>query len=140
MTEASFIKTVYLDAPPERVWEFLTDREKLGAWFFTATADLAEAADYTLMGKTEAGEPVRRCWGKVKRMDKPKEMVWDFTIDPLNGVMTTVSWTLEPIGAGTRLTLRHDGIPADGEAFKLVLGLDSGWDRHFGALREAIAQ
>ena len=70
-------------------------------------------------------------------MDKPGTLVYSFTIGPLNGAMTTVTWKLEEIQDGTRLTLQHEGISeAAGEAaIGLLMALDKGWDKHLGSLR-----
>ena len=70
-------------------------------------------------------------------------MVWSFTVGPLNGAMTTVTWTLEGFDngdqRGTRITLVHEGlVDAMGDsALGLILALDGGWDEHFGRLRKS---
>ena len=70
-------------------------------------------------------------------MEPPSVLVYTFTIKPLNGVMTTVTWTLEEIYGGTKLTLEHEGLDAAGSAaLGLLAALDAGWDRHLGGLRE----
>ena len=72
-------------------------------------------------------------------MTPPTNMVWTFTVGPLNGVMTTVTWTLEAYDNGTRLTLVHEGLAdAMGDnALGLIFALDPGWDEHLGKLRIA---
>ena len=72
-------------------------------------------------------------------MEPPSLLVYSFTIKPLGGAMTTVSWLLEEAHGGTRLTLKHEGIAeAAGEsALGLLMALDAGWDKHLGSLREA---
>jgi len=54
--------------------------------------------------------------------------------------MTTVSWTLEQVYGGTKLTLTHEGIgEAAGEsAMGLLMALDKGWDKHLESLRAAL--
>ena len=129
-------KTVYFRASRETVWAFLTEKDKLALWFHRATADLAEGEDYTLVG----GDGQKMCWGTVEAMDPPGRLVTTFTAGPLNGVTTTVTWTLEEVLGGTRLTLEHDGIAALGDgALGLATGLDAGWDEHFSQLRAAVS-
>lgn len=139
MTE--LYKTVFFAAPRETVWAFLTEADKLAMWFHPAEADLAEGEDYALIARNDDGSATPQCWGTVLEMQKPARMVWSFTIKPLAGAMTTVTWTLAEAHGGTRLTLQHDGIAAAaGEAALGLLGaLDKGWDVHFGKLREAVA-
>ena len=140
MTDATIIKTVFFPAPRETVWAFLTEKDKLAQWFHPADADLAEGQDYALVSTPEDGEPVKQCWGTVQRLESPSVLVYTFTIKPLNGVMTTVTWTLEEIYGGTKLTLEHEGLDDAGSAaLGLLAALDAGWDRHLGGLRESVS-
>ncbi|MCY6381114.1 SRPBCC family protein [Hoeflea prorocentri] len=139
MSNAEIIKTIFLAASRETVWDFLTRSEKLAEWFHPAERDLAEGEDYALMGQTDDGAPARLCWGTVVEMDKPSKMVWTFTIRPLDGAMTTVTWLLDDVADGTRLTLHHTGFTDIAAPFELMRALDSGWDKHLSDLRAADA-
>ena len=138
MTNATISKTVFFKASRETVWEYLTDKDKMGEWFFFANADLAEGSNYEFFDKQEDGSHIKRCWGKVLEMQKPSRLVYSFTIDMLGGNMTTITWNLEEVAGGTKLSLSHQGIEkAAGEAALAILtALDAGWDRHFGKLRQ----
>lgn len=125
-------KTIYLKAPPEAVWAHLTEADKLAAWFHPAERNLQEGADYALLG--DEGSPV--CWGRVTKMERPRRLAYTFTIKPLDGRMTSVEWTLDPVEGGTRLTLLHSGLPEGETGFGLFTALDAGWDRHLLRLRE----
>lgn len=139
MTDATITKTIFLKADADTVWTFLTDKDKLAEWFYPAEADLAEGEDYALLGKADDGSPVKKCWGSVVVSKRPEKLISTFTIEPLGGVMTSVTWLLEEVHGGTRLTLSHQGIgAAAGEgALPLLIALDAGWDAHLGHLREA---
>lgn len=139
MTATSITKTVFFTARQETVWAFLTEKDKLAEWFHPAEADLKQGEDYTLLD--QHGDMTRICWGTVLEMDPPRRLVYSFTVKPLNGAMTTVTWTLEEAAGGTRLTLVHEGIElAAGEAaMGLLCALDKGWDEHFGRLRSQVA-
>ena len=93
-----------------------------------------------MIGKGEDGSTVRQCWGTVQQMDPPSRLVYSLTVKPLGGAMTTVSWTLEQVYGGTKLTLTHEGIgEAAGEsAMGLLMALDKGWDKHLESLRAAL--
>ena len=127
-------KSCFFAASRETVWSFLTEKDKLAQWFHPAKADLAEGEDYTLVHK-ETGEDV--LWGNVIKMDKPSTLIYTFTFGAFNGAITTVTWTLEEIQDGTRLTLKHEGISeAAGEAaMGLLMALDKGWDEHLDSMR-----
>ena len=138
MTDAEITKTVFLAASRETVWLFLTDRDKLAKWFHPADQDLRDGEDYALLGKTDDGADMKLCWGTVLQMDRPSKLVCSFTVQPLNGAMTTVTWTLDEVGDGTRLTLRHTGLADVDAPFGLMMALDAGWDEHFGSLRNSL--
>lgn len=140
MSNTTISKTYVFAASRETVWSFLTEKDKLAQWFHPATADLTEGEAYALVEKQKDGSEVKQCWGTVLEMDKPSTLVYSFTLGPLNGAMTTVTWTLEEIQNGTRLTLKHEGIEeAAGEAaIGLLLALDKGWDEHVDSLRSLL--
>jgi len=141
MTDAIITKSVFFAASRETVWAFLTEKDKLALWFHPAESDLAENQDYALIHKEDDGSTTKQCWGTVLEMDKPFRLVYTFTIKPLAGAMTTVTWTLEEAHGGTKLSLEHEGIgAAAGEAaMGLLMALDDGWDKHLASFRSAIA-
>ena len=128
-------RTVELAAPPDRVWAALTTAEGLGAWFgHEATIDL------------RPGGPVRMRWTdgtavdmRVQRVEEPT--VFGFTW-PIYGLpeddprRTYVEFTLEPSGAGTRLTVVESGfsqLPEDVYR-KAYDGNTDGWAKELGEL------
>lgn len=134
-------KTVFFAASRETVWDFLTRKDKLAKWFHPADQDLREGENYALLELKPDGSSEPLCWGNVLEMVKPERLVYTFTVRPLQGAMTTVTWTLEAVAGGTRLSLRHEGVGAvAGEAsLGLLMALDKGWDEHFKSMREGIA-
>lgn len=140
MDNTTLIKTFVFAASREIVWSYLTEKDKLALWFHPATANLVEGEDYALVRHTDDGAEVKQCWGKVLKMDKPNLLVYSFTVGPLNGAMTTVTWTLEEAKDATKLTLKHEGIgeAAGDAATGLLLALDKGWDDHVDCLRNNI--
>lgn len=138
MTEATItakplVKTIFLEAAPEMVWQYLTKQEHLGKWYQPAHGDLAEGQAYAL-GK----DGQRQVWGEVQHWDPPHKLVTTFEIGPFAGQVTTVTWALEALGDGTFLTVTHEGIPAGGPGAGALPHLDRGWDAHFAALRDAV--
>jgi len=140
MSATTISKTIFLAASPEAVWEYLTNKDKLGEWFHPAADNLVEGQPYALLGDANDSDS-KMCWGDVLSAKKPTTLVYTFTIKPLGGATTTVNWTLEEAAGGTRLTLVHEGIgEAAGEAaLGLLMALDDGWDKHFGKLRASLA-
>ena len=134
-------KTAYFPVPRDLVWKYLTDKDLLGKWYHPAREDLREGEDYELYATGEDGQTSRHVWGHVQRADAPRELVCTFMIPYFDGGETTLTWTLEELAGGTKLTLTHDGIgAASGEAAgQLFAALDKGWDVHLGTLRDTVA-
>jgi uncharacterized protein YndB with AHSA1/START domain len=84
--------------PPERVWAALTEPEHLREW---APYDSDRSLGTICTAKlTTVGAPGPHIVeSRVKRADKPKFLEFDWGGGD-------VRWELEPLGAGTRLTLR----------------------------------
>ena len=55
----------------------------------------------------------------------------------MEDTVSTVSWNLEDVAGGTRLSLSHEGLPQGEEAFGQTLALDKGWDEHLAPMRDA---
>jgi uncharacterized protein YndB with AHSA1/START domain len=88
-----------LKHPPVTVWAALTDPERLDRWApFAAARPLDTVGDTTLTmidGDTRMDTPAT-----VRRAEAPTLLEYTWGDDLLR-------WELEPLGAGTRLTLRH---------------------------------
>ncbi len=140
MTDATITKTSFFAASPDTVWAFLTQKDKLALWFHPAKENLESGKEYVLYHKEDEQNKKPVCWGDVLEMDAPNRLVYTFTVTPLGGAITTVSWTLEACAGGTKLSLKHEGVEAAaGEAaLGLLMALDAGWDQHIAAMREAI--
>ena len=82
---------------------------------------------------TESGDKLM--WGTVLVSEPHSRLEYTFTITPMGDATSTVKWQLDEIDGGTRLSLRHEGLPAGEAAFGLTLALDKGWDDHLGRMR-----
>lgn len=128
-------KSVDLVAPPERVWQALTDHREFGAWF-RVRLDGPFAAGRTTTGTiTHPGAEGMPFEATVVEMQPPRRFVFTWPQVDLDDhsrigdADTRVEFTLEPNGEGTRLTVRETGfeaLPADrrDEARRLN---DGGW-------------
>lgn len=136
MSTSTINKSIFLAASREVVWDYLTDKDKLAQWFHPAAENLVEGKSYALL-KDRADADSKLCWGEVLSARRPSFLKYTFTVKPMAGEMTTVSWTLEEAPGGTRLTLMHEGVVRAGgdAAIGLLLALDKGWDEHFAKLR-----
>lgn len=131
MTDTALEKSIYLKATPAQVWAYLTDPDKLALWFHKPQQALVEG-DYEMFG-TESGDKLM--WGKVLVAEPFKRLEYTFTITPMGDKTSTVKWALEDVPGGTKLMLRHEGLPQGADAFGLTLALDKGWDDHLARMR-----
>jgi uncharacterized protein YndB with AHSA1/START domain len=132
-------RTVRLNRPPDAVWPALTTAEGLAAWF-------GEDVDIDL----RPGGAFRMRWAdggstdmQVERVEEP--VVFGFTwhlqeLSEDDPRRTYVEFTLEPDGAGTRLTVVESGfaqLPDDlhGKAYDSHL---QGWGHELGELLDAL--
>ena len=136
MTKLDIVKTVFLKAPREHVWKFLTEADKLALWFHRGENDLEEGGGYRINTNSHGQEGEKMIDGKVLEMDPPNKLVHTFTHDWLKGVETVCTWTLVSAEGGTVLTLVHTGWEKVEEgAFDMAANHDSGWDEHFARFR-----
>jgi uncharacterized protein YndB with AHSA1/START domain len=128
-------RTVELAHPPAKVWAALTSAEGLGTWFGDqATVDLRPGGSAQLTWTGGDAADLR-----IERLEEPA--VFGFTW-PIFGLpdddprRTYVEFTLEPAGAGTRLTVVETGfaqLPDDAYR-KAFEGNTRGWATELGEL------
>jgi uncharacterized protein YndB with AHSA1/START domain len=128
-------RTVDVAHPPGKVWAALTTAEGLGAWF-------GEEAAIDL----RPGGPARMSWPgghtvemRVERVEEPAVFGFTWQIEGLpegDPRRTYVEFTLEPAGAGTRLTVVETGfaqLPGDLQG-KVYDDHAEGWASELGEL------
>jgi uncharacterized protein YndB with AHSA1/START domain len=130
-------RTVELAHPPARVWAALTTAEGLGAWFgHWATIELRPGG--TAQMTWDSGD---RADMRIERVEEPTVFGFTWHIyglpddDPRR---TYVEFTLEPDGAGTKLTVVESGfaqLPEDAH-HKAFDGNTRGWASELGELVE----
>jgi uncharacterized protein YndB with AHSA1/START domain len=128
-------RTIEIAHPPAKVWAALTTAEGLGTWFGNqAKIDLRPggAAQMTWTSGDKADM-------RIERVEEPKVFgfTWHIYGLPENDPRRTyVEFTLEPVGAATRLTVVETGfaqLPEDARraAFE---GNTEGWAKELGEL------
>jgi uncharacterized protein YndB with AHSA1/START domain len=106
---------VEIGAPPEAVFGFLVDAEKMTRWMgLEAWADAKEGG--AVRCRVSPGDTFS---GTFLAVEPPHRVVftfgWEAPDNPIRPGSSTVEVTLTPNGAGTLLKLRHTGLPADAE-------------------------
>jgi uncharacterized protein YndB with AHSA1/START domain len=117
----------FLSHPPDRVWRALTDPARLARWLMPN--DFAPVVGHRFTFRTEpvpgtGFDGVVQC----EVLDVQPERLLRISWASSNGLDTTVTWRLEPEGAGTRLFLDHEGFDPDRPADQLARRImDGGW-------------
>lgn len=132
MTDTVIEKSIFLQASRADVWDYLTQPDKLALWFHAPKAPLAEGQPLEMFGTTSGDKLI---WGDVITARAPDYLEYTFTVGPMGDASSTVAWTLTEVAGGTRLHLRHTGLPQGADAFGLTLALDKGWDDHISKMR-----
>jgi uncharacterized protein YndB with AHSA1/START domain len=131
-------RTVEIAHSPARVWAALTTAEGLGTWFGDkgATIDLRPGGSAQMTWTNGYQADMR-----IERVEEPRIFGFTWHIyglpedDPRR---TYVEFTLEPVGAGTRLTVVESGfaqLPDDAYS-KAYNGNTEGWASELGELVE----
>jgi uncharacterized protein YndB with AHSA1/START domain len=124
--------SVYIDARPERVWEYFTRPEAMVQWMGEyACLEPEPGGQFTVNIK---GAPVR---GRFVCLDPPHRLVisWGYAgSDRLPPAASTVEVRLTPEGTGTRLDLEHRDLPPDEQP-----GHRIGWAHYLARLTAAPA-
>ena len=102
-------RTVEVAHPPATVWAALTTAEGLAAWFGNEAAIDLRPGGSARMRWIEQGYTVDM---RVERVEEPTVFgfTWQIYVLPADDPRRTyVEFTLEPVGAGTRLTVVESG-------------------------------
>jgi uncharacterized protein YndB with AHSA1/START domain len=128
-------RTVQVAHPPGAVWAALTTAEGLGTWFGNeATIDLRPGGSARVSWTDGSTVDLR-----VERVEEPEVFAFTWHIHGLpedDPRRTYVEFTLEPVGAGTRLTVVETGfaqLPDDAHRTAFD-GNTRGWASELGEL------
>jgi uncharacterized protein YndB with AHSA1/START domain len=113
--------------PIEKIWAALTVPERIADWF--AEVELLELR---LGGAIHLRFPEVdfRIQGRITAYDPPRVLTWTWPRD--DGSQSTVTFELEPVEGGCRLTLTEAGLKTSEGA-----GNAAGWHAHLQALEDA---
>ncbi|MEU6642991.1 SRPBCC domain-containing protein [Saccharomonospora sp. NPDC046836] len=130
-------RTVEIAHPPAAVWAALTTAEGLGAWFGNqATIDLRPGGSAQMSWNNGHQADMR-----IERVEQPTVFgfTWHIFGLPDDDLRRTyVEFTLEPVGAGTRLTVVETGFAqlSDDAHREAYGGNTEGWAKELGELAD----
>ena len=103
----AIVKELTIAAASERVWNALTQPEKIGHWWtndVNVTPEVGSLAEFRF---GEWGEFVLRF--EVAELEQDEKVRWISRQVPPQWAGTSVTWQLEPVHNGTKLLFTHDG-------------------------------
>jgi uncharacterized protein YndB with AHSA1/START domain len=125
------LNEIFVAAPPERVFQALTDPSQLPKWWGSRElyritrmeADVREGGAYIISGQGVDGVAfdVR---GEYIEVDPPHLLAYSWTASWTGDLKSTVRWELTPARDGTLVKVRHSGLSSSPEAAKSYGG---GW-------------
>jgi uncharacterized protein YndB with AHSA1/START domain len=100
-------RTVWIAAPPTRVWRALTDQEQLGKWW---PPDEWSIRDLQIGGKVAFGNEPDAAYATIEILDPPKQLMLRWEPNPKFPVTTmSTLFVLAEENGGTRLTVTESG-------------------------------
>ena len=112
-------RDITIKAPPERVWQALTSAEELSAWFKVRIDGTIAPGAEVWMTSTHAEYAGQRFQVRIAELSAPHRVVWEWhpgAVDPnmdySTEPRTTVTFTLEPVAGGTRVSVSDTGFDA----------------------------
>lgn len=121
--------------PPEKIWRALTQPHLIAEWLMKNDFELVLGHRFNLRGD----------WGGVDcevRTIEPNETLsytWNYVHeDPKFALQSIVTFTLEPIGTGTRLRMQQSGFRPDQK--QAYGGAKYGWAEHLANLEKVVAR
>lgn len=139
LSDGLILATVEIAAPAEQVFRALASEEIVNWWGSAETyrttkwtGDLRVGGAWRTEGVGADGQPFS-VGGEFVEIDPPRKLVQTWRADWDGGNVTTITYRLEPIAGGTRLTLRHEGFAGRADS---CARHTEGWERVLSWLRD----
>lgn len=127
------------DLPPERVFDAWVDPAQAARWLFVTPTgritrceiDARAGGKFVIVDRREAGDIEHV--GQYQEFDRPRRLVFTFTVPHYSPQETKVTLDLAPAGKGCELTLTHEHVlPEWAEATR------EGWGKLFDVLDQML--
>lgn len=135
-TNLPIIKEVLLDAPPQRVWKAITDKNEMKQWYFDLKEFKPEVGfEFQFAMQHEGRNWVHLCRITEAVPNKKLSHTWRYEGIPGDTLLT---FELIPEGNKTRLKLTHSGLetfPKDIPGLS-VENFNTGWDHFMKSIKQ----
>jgi uncharacterized protein YndB with AHSA1/START domain len=132
ITAGTILATVEIGVPPARVFKALTDSQDIVRWWGSPesyrttewVSDLRVGGQWRATGLGADGAPFS-VEGEYLEIEPPHKLVQTWKPAWDGGHVTTLTYRLDAIASGTRVTVRHEGFAGRPESCQ---GHTSGWE------------
>lgn len=132
MSQPFVIERTY-NAPAEKVWKAITDRDAMKQWYFDIAEFRPEVGfEFTFTGGDGNKSYLHLC--KVTEVREGSKIVYSWRYDGYEGD-SVVSWELFEENGKTRVKLTHSGLetfPAEKNPDLAVKNFEMGWNEILG--------
>ena len=137
MAKPELVYVHHINAKPDRVWQALTDPAFTSRyWYGTRLeSDWKVGSTISFLKPPNAGPPDM---GKVLVADKPRKLAFSWHIawgEMAKERDSRVTFTIEPDGHGSKLTLVHDEFDEGSQAYE---ALKNGWKGILAGLKTTL--
>ena len=129
MVDDRFVITEIFEAPPEKVWKAITDKNQMKEWYFDIP-DFELKVGHTFNFHEPGNEKKFHHVCKITEIVPGVRFQHTWTYPGFNMFGSVVTWNLEKVDNGTRVTLTHlglDNFKNGGDAFKKE-NFEAGWN------------
>jgi uncharacterized protein YndB with AHSA1/START domain len=134
LAEGVILASVEIAAPPERVFTALASNEVCTWWVRPGVFDTREWAGAVRAGGQWSASGVAKgnpyvLEGEFLEVDAPRKLVHTWHGVGAPGAPSTVTYLLEALDTGTRITLRHSGVTAREVCRNTAIGWETSFER-----------
>jgi uncharacterized protein YndB with AHSA1/START domain len=128
-------------ASSERVFDAWLDPEKAGKWMFATPSgkmvrveiDARVGGSFVFVDRRD-GEDIEHV-GQYLEIDRPRRLVFTFSVPKFSKVVTRVTVEITPMGTGCELTLTHENVLPDYSS-----RTEAGWKTLLSSLEAILGQ
>ena len=114
----SHVYEVYIRATPEQVWRAITESEFTKQYYYDNTVESDWQPGSPMVYRNPDGTEAIQC--EVIEADPPRRLVHSFYFPGTDEPPSRCTWTIEPRGDATLLTLTHDGFAGETQTYRSV--------------------
>ena len=118
MSAPKHVYEVYIRATPERVWQALTHSDFTTRYYYGNTVESDWKRGSPMIYKNPDGTESIQC--EIVEADPPRRLVHTFFFPGTDESPSRCTWTIEPRGEASLLTLVHDEFDGETATYKSV--------------------